>query len=336
MADATLQAIRIKTRRLTRSNSLSQLSDADLDNYINTFILYDFPEQLRLFSLRKLLTFYTQPNVDSYATNTTDTTNALYNFQNKYIAVHPPVYLAGVPGFYTQWRDVFYGYWPQTNTIAKTGLVGNGTSGTFTGTVTASPMLQNNVTFNCLDTSGTSMVLVDYPVSNQIGALGLPNQPQVLPSPYGQINYVTGAFSLVFPNLTQTSAPITVENIAYQPGKPISILYYDNTFTVRPVPDQTYSIQIEVDVRPTELIQSSDVPQLEQWWQYIAYGAAKKILEDKMDLDTIQKILPEFKQQELFVLRTTIVQQTNERTVTIYTQGKQYGWGWFGAGGWPY
>jgi hypothetical protein len=338
MSNTTLDAIRTKVRRLTRSPSSSQLSDAQIDEYVNTFVLYDFPEQLRLFSLRTLLTFYTQPNVDTYSTETTVVTDPLYNFKNKYIAVHPPIFLAGIQGFFTQKREIFYGYWPQTNTIADTLLRGDGTTGPFTGTIFAKPMLQNNVNINCLDTADTSMILVDYPVtgSTTTGALGLPNQPQTLPSPYGQINYITGVFTAIFPNNTKVSAPIYVNNIAYQPGKPLSMLYYDNTFTIRPVPDKTYAIQIEVDVRPTELLAASDVPDLEQWWQFISYGASKKIFEDRMDMDSVQMIMAEFKQQERLVLRTTLSQQANERTSTIYTQGRVYGFGWFGPGGWPY
>ena len=79
----TLQAIETKVRRLTRSPSTAQLTQADLDNYINTFVVYDFPEHLRLFSLRTILTFYTQPFIDTYKTNTTVTTDALFNFKNK-------------------------------------------------------------------------------------------------------------------------------------------------------------------------------------------------------------------------------------------------------------
>lgn len=343
MADSSLVAIQTKVRRLTRSPSLSQLSDAELNQYINTFILYDFPEHLRLFSLRTLLTFYTQANVDVYDTNTLDPLNPLFNFQNKYVAVHEPVFLAGIQGFYTQWRDVFYGYWPQTNTIADTLLRGDGSTGPFSGIVTAHPMLQNNVIFTVLDTGDRPMVIVDYPVkdvngvvSSTTGALGLPNQPEVLPSPYGQINYVTGAFTVNFPAATQVQAPIYIENIAYLPGKPLAILYYDNKFTIRPVPDKVYSIQIEADIRPTELLATNQSPQLEQWWQYIAYGASKKIFEDKDDNESIQALMPEFKQQERLVLRTSIMQRANERTVTIYTQGKNFGFGWFGPGGWPY
>lgn len=335
MADSSLVAIRTKIRRLTRSPSTAQISDAQIDEYVNTFIQYDFPEQIRLSALRTVLTFYTQPGVDVYETSS-DQNNALFNFKNKYVAVHPPIYLAGIQGFYTQWRDVFYGYYPQTNTIAQTGLFGDGVTTTFTGTVVARPMLQRNVIFTAIDSSGTSMVLIDYPVSNTTGALGLPNTPQTLPSPYGQINYITGAFTVVFPSAPAAQEPIIVENIAYQPGKPLAMLYYDQKFTIRPVPDKAYAVSIEADIRPTELLAANQSPQLEQWWQYIAFGTAKKIFEDRMDMDSVQLILPEFKLQERLCLRATLTQQANERTVTIYTQGKNYGFGWFGTGGWPY
>lgn len=335
MADSTLTAIKTKVRRLTRTPSTAQLSEAELEQYINTFVLYDFPEHLRLFSLRTLFTFYTQPGVDQYETNTVTQTDPLFNFKNKYVAIHQPVYLAGIQGFYTQWRDVFYGYYPQTNTIADTLLRGTGGVGPFTGIITAHPVLQRSVIFTCLDQTGTAMILIDNPTNNVVGDLVVKNYVTGVLTIYGSINYLTGAFTFNFPNLTEVAAPIYVENIGYQPGKPLAVLYYDDIFTIRPVPDKVYPIQFEVDIRPTELLSSNQSPDLEQWWQYIAYGTAKKIFEDRMDLDSVQLLMPEFKQQERLVLRTTLTQQANERTVTIYTQGKNYGFGWFG-GGWPY
>ena len=342
MALATLQAIETKVRRLTRSPSESQLSQQDLDNYINNFILYDFPEHLRLFSLRKILTFYTQPNVDTYSTNTTDPNDPLYNFQNQYIAVHPPVYIAGVQAYYTQWRDQFYGYYPQTNTVAQTGLFGDGLTTTFSGSVVASPMLQNSVMFNAVDINGTSMIMVDYPYNNVIGALDIP-QPTTpgyvaggAPFPYGQINYITGAFSIVFPKEPGANQPINVENITYQPGLPVAMLYYNNEFILRPVPIQAYTVNIEVDIRPTQLILETDVPQIEQWWQFIALGAARKIFQDRFDFDSVNLLENEYRTQMNLVNRTSLVQNANERTVTIYTQGKTgAGFGWFGSQ-WPY
>lgn len=346
MSNTTLTAIRTKVRRITRKPSESQLTNAQLDEYINTAVLYDFPASLRLFALRTTLTFYTQPGVDVYETNTTNPIDPLYNFKNKYMAVHPPLFIAGIQSFYTQEREIFYGYYPQTNTISQTLLFGDGTTGPFSSLVIPPPIgtppypfiLQRSVNFNCLDTNSTSMILVDYPVSNTTGALGLPGQPQVLPSPFGQINYVTGQYTLNFPNATLPLAPIWFEGILYQPGKPLCALFFDDKFTIRPVPDKTYAVQIEADIRPVEFIATTQSPELEQWWQYIAYLAAKKIFDDQMDTDSVNLMMPELKRQETMVLRTTLVQQANERTITIYTQGKNYGFGagFFGGGGWPY
>jgi len=318
------------------------LSDSDLDQYINTFIAFDFPEHLRLFSLRTTLTFYTQPGVDVYQSSLIPT-DPLYDFKNKYVAVHQPAYIAGIPASFTQYRDVFYGQWPQTNQVQNTLIFGDGGMGPFTGILNTFPqsptslgtntgaILQSSMIFTALDTNSTAMILVDYPVSNTMGALGLPNFPQTIPSPYGQINYLTGQFTITFPNNTMNSPnnPIWSEFIPYAPGLPISILYYDNQFTLRPVPDKAYAIQLEADITPTQLLLTTDNPQINQWWQFISYGASKKILEDRMDLESVQMIMPEYRNQMNFVNRTSLIQRCNERTTTIYTQGKSYGWGWY-------
>lgn len=337
MADSTLAAIQKKVRKITRSPSEAQLSTADLNDYINTAFLYDFPSQLRLFSLRTTLDFYTQPNVDTYATNTTDPNDPLYNFQNKYITVHPNIYLAGVPGFFTQNRDIFYGNYPQTNTIVDTTLVGNGTIGPFSGTLTAFPILQNSLFFTALDVNGTAMIVKDYPVNNVVGALGIPGVPQTIPSPYGQINYITGQYTVVFPSATLNAVTnsIFAEYVWYTAGKPLMMLYYNNIFTLRPVPDKAYAVQLQADIRPTELLNTAQSPQIEQWWQYIAYLTAKKIFDDKVDTDSIAQIMPELKEQEALVNRTNLVQEANERSVTIYAVGRPM-YGWWGGANWPF
>lgn len=343
MADSTLQAIQNKVRRIVRAPSTAQLSDSDLNQYINTFVLYDMPENIRLFSLRTNITFYTQPNIDTY-TSSTNPNDPLYNFVNNYIAVHPPVYLAGIPGFYTQQREVFYGVYPQTVTIIKTNVYGDGATTTFTGNIFSAPFLQNNVTMTALNANGTSMVMVDYPFNNVIGAFGLYNAsnfgtvPNPTPVPgTNQVNYINGNFSITFPSPPASGAQITAEVQSYNPGKPLAILYYDNQFIIRPVPDQTYTIELEADIRPTQLLSQTQSPQIEQWWQYLSWGAAKKIFEDRMDVDSLAQMMPMYKEQENLVLRTTLTQQANERTITLYVQGKNYGFGpVFGAGGWPY
>ena len=340
MAKTTLQAIRDKVRRITRSPTTAQITDPQVDEYINTFILYDFPEQIRTFSMRTILTFYTQPYIDTYTTNTTDPLNPLYNFINKYTAIHSPVYLAGVPGFFTQDRQYFYSIWPQTNWINDTSLRGNGVSvGPFTGSVgqSASPVLQNSVVLTSLDVLGNGMVIKDYPQAGSplTGILSLPGQPAIPLLNYGTINYSTGAFTVTFPAAPKAQDPIYAEGILYQTSKPFSILYYEKKFVLRPVPDKVYTITVEADIRPTELLSSHQSPDEEQWWQYVALGSSIKVFQDRFDFDSVQMVFPEFKRQEDMVARKSTCQYANERTKTLYTQPKNLGGGWF-ISNWPY
>jgi hypothetical protein len=334
MPNSTLLDIQTKVRRLTRSPSPSQLSDADLNQYINTFLVYNLPDNFRLFSLRSTLTFYTEPYVDVYETRTAPypVTDPLFDFKNRYLAVHPPVYIAGVQSFYTQYRDVFYSVYPQTASIADTLLRGNLGTGPFTGTVQAHPILQRSLIFTCLNIFNSAMVLVDLPGTNTLGSLIVPDDPTVL---YGIINYATGAYTLNFPLATQTNATIWVESISYKPGKPTSMLFFDNKFIIRPVPDKAYSVQIEVEKTPVELLNAGDNPFLKRAYEYIAFGTAIKIFEDRLDYESVNLITPSFLKQESLLGRSTYTQLANQRTQTIYVSDKNYNTNFFNTG-WPY
>lgn len=334
---SNLATIRTKVRRLTRSPTTAQLSDTDLDQYINTFIIYDMPEHLRLFDLRTTITFYTAPFIDTYDTNTTDTTSPLYNFKNKYISIHEPCYIAGYQQFYSQSREQFYGIYPQVNSIQKIGQ-GDSTTINFTGTLpfgqsTTTPMvgphiLQNHVTFTSVGSAGEQIAANDVPVDTATGQF-----TGTIAAGVNQINYLTGTYDITFSIAPAAGVAITAEYIPYQAALPQAVLYYQDQFIVRPVPDQSYPVNLEAYIVPTELASTADNPDINQWWQYIAYGAAKKVFEDRMDTESIQQIMPEFKTQERLVVRKTIVTYTNERTATIYTEqtggltSGGFGWG---------
>jgi hypothetical protein len=329
MPFADLDTIRTKVRRIVRSPSIAQLSDIDIDQYINTFVIYDFPEHLRLFDLRTTLTFYTKPFIDVYETNTTDVTDPLYNFKNKYITVHPPLYIAGYQQFFSQSREQFFGIYPMVNSIASIGVAGDGVTTAFAGLVQyGTPIMQNNVLFSSVDINGNGLALHDVPVNSTFGTLvgdvGIgPNF----------INYLTGAFSFVFATAPAIGVAINSQTIPYVAALPQAVLYYDNKFTLRPVPDQPYRVNLEAYIIPTELLAQYQDPDIQQWWQYIAYGAAKKVFEDRSDVDSVQQIMPEFKTQERLVLRKTLQQYANDRTSTIYTEQNGgltsggFGWG---------
>lgn len=333
---SNLQQIFTLVRQLTRSPSPQELTDQQITDAVNTFVLYDLPEQLRLFNFRETFTFYTEPNVDTYSTVNAPTTSPLFDFKNRYITIHPPIYVAGYEAMYTQNRAEFFNIWPQIRFIQSIGTTGDGGTVLFTGTLSNTPLLQNYVLFNSINSNNEGMGLKDVP-SDPFDGTGLlyTVDTNVLS---GTINYLTGAFTITFPQAPAAGAQINCQAFAYNPSRPTGMLYFDDQFTLRPVPDQVYAVQMEVYVQPTALLDATTEPALKQMWQYIAYGAAKKVFEQRMDLDSVQMIMPEFKQQERFVLRRTIVEQVNERTSTIYTQinNLRYGWNGWNYGNGPF
>lgn len=354
---SNLQRIEIEVRRITRSPDENLLTTNQLEDYINTFYLYDMPANLRLFNLRDVFTFYTIPNVDTYASQEFNVNDDLYDFANQITAIHNPIFVGGIPAFFTQYRNEFYSNWPITNFNQSTGYAGNGTTGPFTGTLTAYPILQNNVMFSILDTTGQPMVLVDYPqntstspnvpvnasTNRTTGILSLQGQKTITSlNTYGTINYLTGAYTITnFPLATQNSqSNILYSNtIPYQAAKPISMLYYDDVFVLRPVPDNVYAVTLEADILPTQLLSTSQSPELNFWWQYIALGTCLKVFRARMDMDSYTKLYPDYQKAEDMVDRRSVQQQCNMRTQTIFTQGKFFdngGWWSFGSQGWPY
>lgn len=333
---STLAQIRNKVRRLTRSLTEAQLTTQQIDDYVNTFVLYDFPESVRLFNLLTTFEFFTEPYKDTY-TFSTDPASVLYNFENKYISVNPPIYIAGWQAQFYEDRTKFFGLYPLLESIASIGTTGNGIQTTFSGVVTANQaiippslqgntqgtiLLRENVLFSSIDNNNNGLAMIDFPISATFGNLYVPGGAPTSTSvqdPNNYINYLTGQFVVTFVNPPQAGIAINSQTLPLQPSIPRSMLFYDGAFVLRPVPDQPYRVNMEVFQRPTELLSAADSPKLAEWWQYIAYGAAIKVFQDRMDLESVNLIMPEFKHQESLILRRTIDQQTSQRTQTIYT-----------------
>ena len=315
---STLDKIRIKIRRLTKSPSSSQMTDADIDNYVNTFILYDLPQHLQTFSLRKTIDFYTAPNIDTYSTVAlpAPATSPLYNFKNAVTNVTNVVKINGIIATLFKDNYEFYSRNPmhqKLNTWAR----GDGIATAYTTTLLFKPILPNTVIISSKDANGLAISLKDQPnVGTTITGTLVETETGIN---RGSINYITGQVIINFGIAPANGEPVNASFFAYIPSVPREILYYQDSFIVRPVPDGVYKITLEVDVRPTELLNGTDMPTMSSWWQYIAYGAAKKIFEDKSDITSVNVIMPEFKQQEVLVNRHTIRNLSDQRTATIYS-----------------
>lgn len=324
---STLANIRVKVRRLTGRPSPQQITDSQIDTYVNTFYQYDFPEHLRVFSNESTFTFMTTPNVDTY-----DMRTMLVSFDggtapavDVYYNISPPVYINGYQSFYSQSREQFFRTYPALGDQFNN-LTGDGTQGPYNFTLPNVPFLQNTLTIGAIDSTDATQTVVDVPTDYQTGTL---KEILLGTAVTGSINYLTGVGTVTFPNSIPTGNEINITFTPYQPNRPQAVLFYDNIITLRPVPDKVYPVEFNAFLTPTALLNSGDQPILRQWWQYLAYGAAKKIFEDSQDPDGITQIIPGLKEQEQLALYRSIVQQTNERTATIYTEMTAFPYGNF-------
>lgn len=336
-ASSTLSTIRTKVRRLTGRPSSQQITDAQIDEYVNTFYQYDLPESLRVFSNNGTFKFMTIPNVDQYnmltATPASPAFNALtvdfdgsaHQAQDVYYNLQPPLYIDGYQGFYSQSREQFFRIYAALGDI-NSSVLGDGTIGPYTITLPNVPILQNSMTVGAVDSTNAGVRAVDAPTDRSTGTWLLSNSTTALT---GTINYLTGAVSVTFANSIPTGNEITFTFTPYQANRPQAVLFYDNIITLRPVPDKPYPVEFNAFLTPAALLSSTQNPLIKQWWQYLAYGAAKKIFEDSQDPEGIDQIMKGLKEQENLVLHRHIVQQTNERTATIYTEMVSFPYGNF-------
>ena len=127
-----------------------------------------------------------------------------------------------------------------------------------------------------------------------------------------------------------TGNAINVQYIPYVASRPQSVVFFQDQILVYPIPDQAYTVSFESYKYPTVLASSTDDPQLQEWWQMLAYGAADKIFADNADFENLNKFRPLLQEQMRLCQRRTIVQYTSERTATIYTEqsgGMQFPFG---------
>ncbi|MBE3085566.1 MAG: hypothetical protein IMZ64_05040 [Bacteroidetes bacterium] len=342
--------IRQKVRRITGRPSDQQITDTQIDAYVNTFYIYDLPEHLRLESLLVNYQFLTTAN------------RAVYDFPKElYLTNSTPVYIGGYFTYMTQSRSNFFLMNQQLQYISSQVTTGTGaTPGNYTFTLSNLPIvpgykrnppgaytgsttdaLPKNINWNVLITAqgdpGADGIPVWYSlVDDGMGKLVSLNDTTVAGyTTFGTINYLTGAVSIPdFVNSALVAVDIPLGNtinaqyIPYMASRPRSVIFFQDQMTFWPIPDQPYSVSFEAYRYPTELAKATDDPQLREWWQLLAYGAADKIFTDNADFENASKFRPLLEEQKKLVQRRSIVQQTQDRTATIFTQ--QTGLGPFG------
>lgn len=361
MAIATLQAIIDKVRRLTGSANDYQLTDAQIIDYINSFYLYDFPAQFRSLKLKDKYTFNTIQGVDTYPFDS-----------EHYSTVEMPCYCMKreIRLFQDCWS--FYGAnfnWQQQQNFAT----GDGTIGPYSGTLTSTPIIR----------SVNNNPIVQTTMASSANYLSSPSKPsfqQAIPGRVqnilitantaagtlnvtddgaqgatgnligdcaagGTINYLTGAIAgLTFTAAVPSGQAIQCQYNAVQESIPLSILFFQNQFVLRPVPNQGYSIELTAYRLPSQVllgtgdtVNYAGTPELNEWYETIAFGAAKKVYQDRLDPDGVQLMESGLQQAYALNMSRTYAQLGKQQIGTIFRDQLQYsygtgGWG-FGSGG---
>ncbi len=151
-----------------------------------------------------------------------------------------------------------------------------------------------------------------------------PNLPNAaLPQYCGTVNYVTSQITVNFPVAPAAGTMINVWAATYQVGRPYNLLFWNNELTIRPVPDNCYLCEVEVFQTPVQFMNTTDNPILNQWAEYIAFGAASEILRDRQDMEGVANLQEGFKRQEALVLERQSIEEIGQPNITLFnsTQG---------------
>lgn len=438
MSIATLGDIIAKIRKLTVTSNSSQLTDAQIVDYINSYYIYDFPAQFRSLKLKDVYVFNTTKGVDTYPfdyenwstveapcycekipiqlyqspngfrginfnwqtvqqlttstgvigpyTGTLQNTPILRSVNNNPMVKSPltstQVFPNGIPVSFSPSATGFITAITQAANASVTSVNHGLTTGTaitirsvlgmtevnglsFVITVVNSNTFTLNIdstTFTAYVSGGTWTTVAsnqkNYPnisrVQNLLITVNVANgitlnvsddgAGNLIGDGSGTVNYETGAISVTFAQAPPSGEVINVQYIPVVLNIPQSIMYYQSQFTMRPVPDKGYTVEVTAYRLPSQALLGTSsstepnlagVPEQREWWEVLCFGAAKKIYQDRIDNEGVQTMEMWLQEAMSNAETRTYAQLGKQRTATIYGDqsnnvngnGNAFGWG---------
>lgn len=215
--------------------------------------------------------------------------------------------------------------------IIATGINVDPPIGTDINTLIPSTSIYPAVYITSQDSVGNTLIIQD---SGQF-LTGNPNygllmQPGTAPFGYASlssydintntINYLNGVVNVTFPTPPASGANINAQAFYFQCGLPRGVLFNNNTLTFRSPPSDCFLVQLDAYLSPAAFLNKADAISFGYMAEYIARGAARKILSDTGDVDQFNFYEPLFIEQENLVWKRSQRQFTANRTQTIYSQ----------------
>lgn len=317
-------------RRIVKPASNTQITDGLIIDYINRFYTYDVPARNQLFELKTIFTFPTIPLVDQYNLPYDSDYNLQYQMllapvlcdgvmlpllldRNSFEKVYPNYFFS--QNKFTGNGSESYVFSTTNNPILRGHIDGIGTTALKSGTPVPDPSLQSNVFIIAPNSANQQMTVYDTGqtliTDFNTGILGGDGT--------GTVNYATGEINVNFNAPVPSGDQIIIKTIPFAPGTPRITLLFNNIVTLRPCPDIAYIMQFDAYLTPAAFLASGNSLPFGYMSEYIARGAARKILSDTGDLEQFNFYEPFFREQEALVIRRTNRQQSDMRTSTIFT-----------------
>lgn len=133
------------------------------------------------------------------------------------------------------------------------------------------------------------------------------------------VNYTQGTAVVSFPTAIPSGNPIDAQCYFYEQGLPRAILFQNNTLTLRSPPNNQYLVELDAYLTPAAFLNTASAIPFGYMAEYIARGAARKILADTGDTEQFMFYEPLFKEQETLVWKRSQRQFTSTRTQTIFS-----------------
>lgn len=301
MAQWTLSEIRQKVRQVSGRYSPQELSNNQVDEYINKYFQYAFPAELKLERFHTYYEFLTDPNVQSYT------------LPSGFVNFEPPGSIDRQAVLWYQEPAAFFENNPEQ--ISRyTAATGDGSTTAFSFSATPTPILP--ATFVLTDNTEVFQDTNTTYTTSNVTITGSEGGSCTL-------NYATGAVSVTFNTAPTNGQNITVSYVAFTIGTPTAVLLYNNQFTFYPVPDTAYRFRVKAyanslvvtsaGVTAASFTNSTDRPLLDEWGPCIAYGAAREIHSDFGEIDAYAEVTALYKEQLGYVLKRTNQNLLNTR-----------------------
>ena len=302
MSTWPLSEIRSRTRLLSGRLSVAEMSNTDLDSYINKYFQYEFPAEVKL-----------NRNYTTYEFSTAANTRE-YDFPSGFTNFVPAATVDRLDVDFYQDFDKFLAENPEGVQRFST-WTGDGSTVTFANTYNNNiPILSASVivddTVEVFSDDGAGVLTGDQGGSGTVG-------------------YTTGAISVTFNTAPTDGQVIQASFIQYTTGLPVSVLMFDNKFRFYPTPDRAYRVQIQAWTLSTVRVQggstsaelfvnATDRPLLDEWGPCIALGAARTIVSDHGEMDRYAELSALYKEQVGYILTRTHIDLESTRVLPMW------------------